>query len=142
MPDDLKSTRTELVGTTRSLDRIDETIRRRTVVFAVVGLIMAAVVTLALLYVGIGVRDNRDDIDAARAGELRDDIERCERSNETAETARLVVRWQYEDYNLVAANQTPERQQFLENRLGQRMAALDELKPFQDCDKLPRPQRN
>jgi hypothetical protein len=142
MPDDLKTTRTDLNTAIDSIDDLNYSIKRRTRIFGALGVLTVA----GLFFVGIGVRanterlDEQDDrIEVARDRDLLLAIERCERSNEDAEGDRRLVHWQYEDYNLAPVNQTPERQAFLANRLRQRLAELDRIEPLQDCASLPRP---
>jgi hypothetical protein len=142
VPDDLKTTRTDLNTAVDAIDRLDGAIQRRTRVFAVLGVLIVA----GLLFVGLAVRantarlDEQDDrLATAKDRDLLLEIERCERNNETVESDRRQVHWQFEDYNLAPANQTPERQAFLANRLRQRLAELDRIKPIRDCGALPRP---
>ena len=142
MPDDLRTTRTALRETTETIRSVRRSMTRRTIVTALGFLLVFA----GLIYTASVVRDNSERIETAEQRQIKilqekrqTDIERCERSNDTANVARLLLRFMYEDYGIAPANQTPERQTFLANRYNQRQAELDRVKPIQDCDALPRP---
>jgi hypothetical protein len=107
----------------------DRSNRRWKTLFAVV----AVVVVAALVFVGIGMRENTESIDRANAIREREAAAACERGNNAIAVDRFIIEGQFEDYNLVAANQTPERQQFLANRRQQRLNRLEELRPVRDC---------